>query len=207
MKKLSKLFSNNKDWVSSVCDKDPNFFKLLSQKQSPEYLWIGCCDSRVPPETITGLLPGDLFVHRNVANQVLPNDMNVNAILKLALNSLNIRHIVIAGHYQCFGVETALTPATGDLEVDKWLASLRETCNHHRTELDQCMTSTEKTNRLSEINVLKQVEHLVHHELVKAIWNQGETLIIHGIMYDVKTGLLKDLGLHVGQASELPALL
>ncbi|MBE8214908.1 MAG: carbonic anhydrase [Endozoicomonadaceae bacterium] len=208
MSTLSTLFKNNQRWAREMCHQDPDFFNRLSQKQTPQYLWIGCCDSRVPPEIITGLMPGDLFVHRNAANQALPDDLNMQTALTLALHSLHIRHIIVAGHYACIGVEIALKSSNiHHHSVDDGLTSLRKTSQKYACILNKCTHIAEKNDRLSELNVLQQITHLAEHPLVQLIWNAGEKLTLHGIIYDIKTGLLKDLGLHIHHAKDIPSII
>ena len=195
MSNISLLLNNNKTWAAKVLDKDPDFFNRLSVEQTPKFLWIGCCDSRVPAEQITGLMPGDLFVHRNIANQASPSDTSLQAILQFALGPLKIRHIILAGHYLCGGVQAALAPEPEQADpLSNWLHSLRNTSRHHHRILEPVTDITARADKLSELNVAEQVHHLSRHPTVRQVWQAGEELSIHGVIYDIRTGLLETLG-------------
>ncbi len=204
MKKLPQLFENNRRWARRITDSNPHFFEQLAAQQSPQYLWIGCADSRVPANEIVGLRPGELFVHRNIANLVVHSDMNCLAVVQYAVEVLRVRHIIVCGHYGCGGVQAALTRAAPAL-VDHWLGHLRDIQRKHQPEL-QSLASGALLDRLCELNVAEQVRNVGHTATVQGAWAREQPLSIHGWIYRVSDGLLQDLGVCVSSAAELAEL-
>jgi len=196
MRVLPELFENNRAWAAEMRRQDPEFFERLARQQSPDFLWIGCSDSRVPANQIAGLLPGDMFVQRNVANIVSDSDLNCMAVMQFAIESLHVKHIIICGHYGCGGVLAALRGETRGL-IGNWLAPLRYIRNHYRAELEALPTEGEQHARLCELNVIEQVRNAASTDLVHAAWRRGDELAVHGWIYDIRDGLLKDLGVLV----------
>jgi carbonic anhydrase len=194
MHSLRELFDNNRRWAADVTARDPHFFETLSQQQLPKYLWIGCSDSRVPANEIVGLLPGELFVHRNVANVVVHTDLNCLSVLQFALDVLKVEHVIVCGHYGCGGVEAAEAGRSLGL-VDNWLRHVQDVRDRHRAILDVCGDRTARVNRLCELNVIEQVRNVSQTTVVQDAWRRGQTLAVHGWIYALRDGLLRDLGL------------
>jgi len=195
MKFLPKLFENNRAWAERIKLEDPAYFERLSQTQTPEYLWIGCADSRVPANEIVGLGPGELFVHRNIANMVPPFDANVHSVLQYAVEALKVKHIIVCGHYGCGGVLAALREWSG-LPLENWLAGVRAVYRAHKDELDAAPNEEIRWRRLCELNVMAQVDAVRQAEIVKLAWQKNQPLMVHGWIYDLKQGLLQDLDLN-----------
>ena len=195
MKFLPKLFENNRAWAERIKLEDPAYFERLSQTQTPEYLWIGCADSRVPANEIVGLGPGELFVHRNIANMVPPFDANVHSVLQYAVEALKVKHIIVCGHYGCGGVLAALRDWSG-LPLENWLAHVRAVYRAHKDELDAEPNEEIRWRRLCELNVIAQVQAVREAEIVKLAWQKNQPLMVHGWIYDLKQGLLQDLELN-----------
>lgn len=194
-KSYSRLFENNRNWVKSQTEKDPNFFKDLSLGQNPEYLWIGCSDSRVPANEITGTKPGDMFVHRNIANMVVHSDMNFLSVLSYAVEILKVKHIIVCGHYGCGGVIAAMGNKQFGL-IDNWLRHIKDVYRYHFKELDSIKDVEQRTRRFVELNVIEQVHDLGKTSIVQNAWNIDQPLHIHGWVYDVKDGIIKDLNVN-----------
>lgn len=194
MTKPQELIENNRRWVASRLGEDPLFFQRLAASQQPRILWIGCVDSRVPPEQILDLGPGAMLVHRNVANLVSPTDASVSAVLHLALESLKVEHIIVCGHYLCAGVEAALGPAREE-GLEGWIGSIRDLYFRHRRELDSLGDHRARWDRLSELNVRQQVATLTGLPVVKSAYLRGQNLTVHGWIYHPGDGLVRDLGL------------
>lgn len=192
MKDIEQLLLNNKQWATKVSTKHPDFFPKLAKQQSPKFLWIGCSDSRVPANQITGLLPGEIFVHRNIANLVINTDINLLSVLQFAIEVLKIRHIIVCGHYGCGGVANALQRNTTGI-VDFWLNNIRDTYRKHSTVFTDQMSETERLNLLTELNVKQQVENLANCSIISDAWKQGQLLYLHGWIYSVQDGIIKDL--------------
>ncbi len=192
MPDFKQLFTNNKNWADRIEKEQPGFFKQLSEQQAPEYLWIGCSDSRVPANEIVGLLPGELFVHRNVANLVLHSDMNCLSVLQYAIDILKVKHILVVGHYGCGGVKAAMGKQRVGF-VDNWLRNVKDVYSMHRGELEQLADENERLNRLIELNVMEQVRNLCHTSFVQEAWERGQPLTIHGWVYSLRNGRVKDL--------------
>lgn len=192
MPAFKQLFINNKNWADRIEREQPGFFNQLSEQQAPEYLWIGCSDSRVPANEIVGLLPGELFVHRNVANLVVHSDMNCLSVLQYAIDILKVKHILVVGHYGCGGVKAAMTKQRVGF-VDNWLRNVKDVYALHREELDNIEDENERLNRLIELNVIEQVRNLCHTSFVQEAWDRGQPLTIHGWVYSLRNGRVKDL--------------
>ncbi len=202
MKNLTRLFKNNRQWASKITEVHPDFFRNLENQQSPEYLWIGCSDSRVPANDIVGLLPGELFVHRNIANLVIHTDMNCLAVLQYAVDMLKVKHIIVCGHYGCGGVKAAMENRPHGL-VDNWLRNIRDTWRRNQAELETIPDASGKTNRLCELNVCDQVINVGNTTIIQDAWRCGQETTIHGWIYDLADGLLKDLGVCISSLEEL----
>ncbi|MBC6904598.1 carbonate dehydratase [Saccharophagus sp. K07] len=203
MTDLRFLFENNVRWAEDIKSQDPTFFEKLSKQQSPEFLWIGCSDSRVPANEIVGLLPGELFVHRNVANAVVHTDLNCLSVLHYAVSVLKIKHIIVCGHYGCGGVQAALGDRQYGL-VDNWLRNIRDVYYNNREQFNDSLTLREKVNLLCELNVAQQVANVSHTNIVQNAWDAGQELSIHGWIYDIHDGLLKQLTPIINSAEQIP---
>jgi len=204
MRVLNHLFLNNRAWADGIRRQDPEFFERLSRQQSPAYLWIGCSDSRVPANEIVGLLPGELFVHRNVANVVVHTDLNCLSVIQFAVDVLKVQHIIVCGHYGCGGVRAALRGDRHGL-VDNWLRHVQDVREKHRSELDSIDTEVLRHDRLCELNVVEQVTHVCQTSIVQGAWSRGQPLSVHGWIYGIGDGLLKDLEICITSAAELRA--
>ncbi len=189
----NRLLKNNKEWVSSKLNEDPDYFKKLALGQSPEYLWIGCSDSRVPANEITGTLPGEMFVHRNIANMVVHSDMNLLSVLSYAVEVLKVKHIIVCGHYGCGGVIAAMGNKQFGL-IDNWLRHIKDVYRYHHNELDAIKDENERARRFVELNVIEQVHDLGKTSIVQKAWSNNQELHIHGWVYDISEGIIKDLG-------------
>jgi len=201
---LTELFTNNNAWRNKITDKDPDFFLGLSRLQSPEYLWIGCSDSRVPANDIVGLKPGELFVHRNIANMVNSSDMNCLTVLKYSIEVLRVKHIIVTGHYGCGGIKAALEGSNSDI-IDNWLSPINKCYKHHKQDLDQ-LDAEARIDKLCELNVMEQVYNVCQIQAVKNAWKDNRSLTVHGWIYGLKDGKLHDLGVTINcleQADEL----
>jgi carbonic anhydrase len=189
---LSDLFDNNRAWAAEMTRQDPDFFERLSRQQAPHYLWIGCSDSRVPANQIVGLLPGEMFVHRNIANVVVHTDLNCLSTIQFAVEFLRVRHIIVCGHYGCGGVAAALRDEKLGL-VDNWLRHVQDVRLKHRAELDALENDAQRIRRLCEKNVIEQVANVSNTTVVRDAWARGQELAVHGWVYDLQDGLLRDL--------------
>jgi len=196
------LIANNKKWVQSKLDEDPNFFKKLEKGQQPPLLWIGCSDSRVPANEIIGAQPGEVFVHRNIANMVVHSDMNMLSVLDYAVNALKIKHIIVCGHYGCGGVKAAMGNHSYGL-VDNWIRHIRDVYRHHQKELDKIEDDDQRFDSFVELNTKEQVYDLAKTSIVQSAWKQGHKLHIHGWVYGVGTGIVKDLNVNFNCNSQL----
>ena len=204
MKTLPHLFKNNKEWAESVNKQDPEFFARLAKQQKPRYLWIGCADSRVPATQICGLEPGEMFVHRNIANLVSYRDMNCLSVIDYAVNNLGVTDIIVCGHYGCGGVEGAIHQKHLGL-INYWIQNIAETYENHHDEIEKnCQTHKQKFDRLCELNVERQIESISALPVVQKAWQEGLKLTIHGWIYSIENGLLKDLGHQTSEKSQLP---
>jgi carbonic anhydrase len=192
MQSLEHLFAQNKAWAESINAKDPQFFAKLAAQQNPEYLWIGCSDSRVPANEILGLLPGEIFVHRNIANVVVHTDLNCLSVIQFAVDVLKVKHIMVVGHYGCSGVGAALRCERVGL-ADNWLRHVQDVKEKHDGCLCQIDDGTERAMKLCEFNVIEQVDNVCKTSIVRDAWARGQELHIHGYVYGLKDGLLNDL--------------
>jgi len=205
MRALPSLFENNRKWASKMSEADASFFSRLVRQQSPEYLWIGCADSRVPANEIIGLLPGELFVHRNVANLVVHTDMNCLSVLQYAVEILHVKHIIVCGHYGCGGVKAAMEGRPLGL-IDNWLRQIRDLHLRRSDELARLPAEGDRVDRLCELNVVEQVKNVANTTIVRDAWQRGQALAIHGWIYGIADGLLKDLGACLMSSSDLDEL-
>ncbi|MCC7030536.1 MAG: carbonate dehydratase [Chitinophagaceae bacterium] len=187
-----KLLKNNKEWVSKQLDTDPAYFENLAKGQTPEYLWIGCSDSRVPANEITGTRPGEMFVHRNIANMVVHSDMNMLSVLSYAVEVLKVKHIIVCGHYGCGGVVAAMGKKQYGL-IDNWLRHIKDVYRLYHKELDAIEDETMRANRFVEVNVKEQVLDLAKTSIIQNAWKNQQPLHVHGWVYDLHEGLIKDL--------------
>jgi carbonic anhydrase len=194
---LAELFERNRVWAAAMVATDPGFFAELAEHQSPEYLWIGCSDSRVPANQIVGLAPGDVFVHRNVANVVVHTDLNCLSVLQYAVDVLRVQHVIVCGHYGCGGVAAALQGARHGL-IDNWLRHVRDVGEKHADELAS-VPEERRLDRLCELNVIEQVANVYQTTIVVDAWARGQSLTVHGIVYGLEDGLLRDLGVSVSR--------
>ena len=192
---LEDLKQNNRAWAEGKTRVDPDFFRRLVAQQAPEYLWVGCSDSRVPANEIVGLDPGEMFVHRNVANLAPPQDANFLSVLQFAVDVLKIRHILVVGHYGCGGVRTALEEPEHGL-IDHWLSPIRNLAHEHRHDLE-ALGDAKRVNRLCELNVVRQVRNVAANPFVTTAWKRGQPLCVHGWIYALNNGLVQDLGVTV----------
>jgi carbonic anhydrase len=205
MKALPQLFENNRNWAARLLEGDPAFFEKLAQQQSPEFLWIGCSDSRVPANAIVGMQPGELFVHRNVANLVIHTDMNCLSVVQFAVEVLKIKHVIVCGHYGCGGIRAAMENRSHGL-IDNWLRHVRDIYRKRLGELMLIADEEKRLDRLCELNVVEQVMNVGNMTAVQEAWQSGQSLTIHGWIYSIANGLLKDLGVCVTSADELKKL-
>lgn len=208
-KYLHNLFFNNRDWATRIREVQPDFFEKLSHQQAPDYLWIGCSDSRVPANDIVGLLPGELFVHRNIANVVVHTDLNCLSVMQFAVDVLKVEHIMVVGHYGCSGVRAALFGDRVGL-ADNWLHHIHDVSDKHQSALAGVAEPEERVNRLCELNVVEQVANVCQTTIVRDAWSRGQPLAVHGWIYGLHDGLLRDLNvtsscLEEAQAARLAA--
>ena len=202
MTSLAELFQNNRAWARGILERRPDFFLSLSAQQSPNYLWIGCSDSRVPANEIVGLMPGELFVHRNVANVVVHTDLNCLSVLQYAVDVLSVQHVIVCGHYGCGGVRAAYLRLPLGL-IDNWLRHVQDVRDRHQAQLVALASDEARIERLCELNVVDQVRHVCETTIVRDAWRRGQALTVHGWIYDVHDGLLRDLGCTASNAEEL----
>ncbi len=205
MPDLEHLFQNNRTWSNEIKRRDPEFFGKLAAQQSPEYLWIGCADSRVPANEIIGLLPGEVFVHRNVANIVIHTDFNCLSCIQFAVEMLQIKHIIVCGHYGCGGVKAAMQSSQLGL-IDNWLRYIKDIYQKYQDVLEAIPEEPERLARLCELNVVEQVSNVCHTTIVQSAWDRGQTLAVHGWIYDLSDGLLQDLNVRITKPEELSSL-
>lgn len=189
MLKYKELLENNKLWAAEAVKKDPEFFNRLEHTQTPEYLWIGCSDSRVPADTITGTQPGEIFIHRNIANMVVHTDLNMLSVLEYAVNVLKVKHIIVCGHYGCGGVKAAMTRKSIGI-INKWLRNIKDVYRFHREEVDVLPTESERVNHLIRLNVKEQVLNLAKTSIIQQAWKDRNAPDIHGWVYDLHDGII-----------------
>ncbi|MGH9901283.1 MAG: carbonate dehydratase [Pyrinomonadaceae bacterium] len=202
MRKLDNLLDNNRAWSAGLRERDPEFFQNLSQHQSPDYLWIGCADSRAPATQLVGLWPGDLFVHRNVANVVIHTDLNCLSVMQYAVDVLKVNHIIVCGHYGCGGVRAASENSKLGL-IDNWLRHVQDVSKKHEAELAAIDDESRRLDRLCELNVIEQVINVCQTTIVQGAWERGQALAVHGWIYALEDGLLRDLNLSIDKPEEL----
>ena len=202
MRVLKSIFDENRKWAENIKKSDPDFFSSLSKQQNPEYLWIGCSDSRVPANIITGLPPGDIFVHRNIANVVIHTDLNCLSVLQFAVDVLKIKHIIVCGHYGCGGIKAALENKQHGL-VDNWLRHIKDIYRYHEAKLNAITDEQKKFNLLCELNVIEQVANVCHTTIVQNAWRLGRELAVHGWIYGIADGILRDLDVCITGPDEI----
>lgn len=196
MSRLDSLLEKNRAWAEGIKNQDPDFFNRLSKQQAPEYLWIGCADSRVPANQIVDLVPGELFVHRNVANVVVHTDFNCLSVLQYAVDVLKVKHILVVGHYGCGGVKAALHNEGFGL-IANWLRHVQDVRDKYADVLAALATDQDRVDRLCELNVVEQVGHVCQNSIVREAWRRGQALTVHGFVYDLADGILRDMGLSI----------
>jgi carbonic anhydrase len=201
---LQELFDSNRAWAQSLEQRTPGFFSRLLEQQAPQYLWIGCADSRVPANEIVGLLPGELFVHRNVANVVVHSDLNCLSVMQFAVDLLKVRHIMVVGHYGCSGVKAAMNDVRVGI-ADNWLRHVQDARNKHQAWLDGFADENQRHNALCELNVLEQVLNVCQTTVVRDAWQRGQEVVVHGWVYGLHNGLLQDLRMTVGSPESVLA--
>lgn len=199
---LETLFQNNKQWSDAMTQKDRDFFKRLSQQQAPEYLWIGCADSRVPANEIVGMLPGELFVHRNVANVVVHSDLNCLSVIQFAVEALKVKHIIVCGHYGCGGVRAAVEDRKIGM-IDNWLRHVQDVHHKHKQKLEQLHQGDALVDSMCELNVIEQVVNVCRTSIVRDAWTRQQPLSVHGWIYGLTNGMLHDLKVSISSAEEL----
>jgi len=204
MRLLPQLFANNRAWSAEISELDPDFFTRLARQQAPRYLWIGCSDSRVPANQIVGLLPGEMFVHRNVANVVVHTDLNCLSAIQFAVDVLRVPHVIVCGHYGCGGVLAALRGERMGL-VDNWLCHVEDVRRQHRDQIDTLGSEAARHDRLCELNVVAQVLHVAQTTVAREAWARGQQLAVHGWIYALRDGLLRDLEVTVTGEAEAAA--
>ncbi len=205
MRRLKKLFEQNRRWADDIRAREPDFFTTLARQQAPEYMWIGCSDSRVPANEIVGLMPGELFVHRNVANVVAHADLNCLSVLQFAIDVLHVEHVIVCGHYGCGGVRATLRGERLGL-ADNWLRHVRDVYRDHKAELDAIDDEQARADRLCELNVAEQVANVCDTSIVQDAWRRAQSLAIHGWIYRLEDGLLRDLDLCIAGPGDLGAI-
>ncbi|CAG9000689.1 MAG: Carbonic anhydrase 2 [Candidatus Celerinatantimonas neptuna] len=200
MNELARIFNNNEEWAEAIKQEQPDFFEQLVDQQTPEYLWIGCSDSRVPANQIMGLMPGEVFVHRNIANLVVHTDLNCLSVIQFAVEVLKVKHILVTGHYGCGGVKAAVDGSELGL-IDNWLRHIRDVYRLYRNELDAIDNMEHRYDKLCELNVIEQVANVCNTTIVREAWKRGQKLAVHGCVYSIKDGLLKDLNVTINEKS------
>ena len=205
MEDLKRLIENNERWAQESVRRDPEFFSRLAKQQSPQYLWIGCADSRVPANEILGLLPGEIFVHRNVANVVVHSDLNCLSVVQFAVDVLKVKHIILCGHYGCSGVHTALTQKRVGI-ADHWLGHVRDVASRYQHLLDRETTPKRRESLLCELNVMEQAINVCSSQVVQDAWERGQPLSVHGWIYGLKDGRIRHLDLSVSGPQDFAVL-
>lgn len=192
MSNIDHLFENNRQWAEKIKQEDPEFFNTLAKQQNPEYLWIGCSDSRVPANQLMGLMPGEVFVHRNIANQVIHTDLNCLSVIQYAVEYLKVKHIIVCGHYGCGGVLASMDNDNYGL-IDNWLRHIEDVYRFHKDKLDSVEDHQDRFNTLCELNVIEQVANVTNTTIIRDAWKRDQPLTVHGFVYNLKDGILKDL--------------
>ena len=198
MSSIKHLFENNKQWADAIKKEQPDFFKNLSEQQSPEYLWIGCSDSRVPANALLGMQPGEVFVHRNIANQVIHTDLNCLSVIQFAVDVLKVKHIIVCGHYGCGGVKASMENESHGL-IDNWLHHIKDVYRFHRQQLDALTDPEQKLTLLCELNVVEQVANVCNTTILKKAWQAKQDITVHGFVYNLHDGILKDLNVSTNE--------
>ncbi len=206
MQNFARIFENNRAWAARLLDDDPEFFAERDSSQAPHFLWIGCSDSRVPAETLTGVLPGEMFVHRNIGNQVWETDMNLLSVLQYAVDVLQVRHVIICGHTNCGALKAALNDGAHGV-LDHWLSDIRTVIRWNREELELIGNERTRLSRLSELNVMQQLGILARMPIVLDAWDKGQKVLLQGVVYDVATGLLTPVVPPIGSGADADRLL
>jgi len=201
-RELKQLLKRNQAWSKKMVDSDPDFFNRLSQQQQPDYLWIGCADSRVSANQVIDLDPGEVFVHRNIANVVVHTDLNCLSVIQFAVEVLNVKHIIVCGHYGCGGIKAAFDGKDHGL-IDNWLRHIKDVYRMHKKEIDALATEEKKLNLLCEKNVIEQVSNVCHTSIIQQAWKEGKNLSVHGWIYSIENGLINTLDTEVSEASQL----
>lgn len=204
MKDLKRLLDQNREWAGRIKASDPEFFQTLAKQQSPNFLWIGCSDSRVPATQLVGMVPGEMFVHRNVANVVVHTDFNCLSVIQYAVDALQVDHIIVCGHHGCGGVKAAMDDLQFSL-IDNWLRHVQDVIRDHEPELMQIRDESQRLDRLCELNVIDQVLNVAQTTIVQGAWRRGQELTVHGWIYGLEDGLLRDLGVSIDSAEGLAA--
>ena len=205
MQVLKHFFDNNKKWAGTIRKTDPDFFTKLANQQSPEYLWIGCADSRVPANEIVNMLPGEIFVHRNIANVVVHTDLNCLSVIQYAVDVLKVKHIIVCGHYDCGGITAALENSEHGL-IDNWLRHIKDVYRFHQKQIDALPSEKERLDLLCELNVVEQVANVCHTTMVQNAWKSGQELAVHGWIYRVSDGILRDLNVCTTGIKDIPLI-
>ncbi len=203
MRLLKKLFDNNMKWAEKLKQADPDFFVKLSKQQNPEYLWIGCSDSRVPANEIVDMLPGEIFVHRNIANLVIHTDLNCLSVIQYAVEVLKVKHIIVCGHYGCGGIQTAMDNKEHGL-IDNWLRNIKDLYRSNQAKVDALQNEKDRIDLLCELNVIEQVGNICNSTVVQSAWKAGQELGVHGWIYSIEDGILKDLNVCATSLDDLP---
>ncbi|HET6972441.1 MAG TPA: carbonate dehydratase [Pyrinomonadaceae bacterium] len=201
MKDLHRLLDQNRAWAENIKASEPDFFQNLAKQQSPRFLWIGCADSRVPSTQLAGMKPGDMFVHRNVANLVVHTDFNCLSVMQYAVDVLKVEHIIVCGHDGCGGVKAAMSNLQFGL-IDNWLRHVQDVFHEHEEQLAKISDENERVDRLCELNVIEQVRNVARTTIVQSAWQRGQDLVVHGWIYGLQNGLLRDLGVSIDNADE-----
>lgn len=202
MRLLKHLFEKNKNWADNIKKSDPEFFTKLSEQQSPEYLWIGCSDSRVPANQIVDMLPGEVFVHRNIANLVIHTDLNCLSVIQYAVEVLKVKYIIVCGHYGCSGINAAMENKEHGL-IDNWLRNIKDVYRNQQNKIDALQNESAKIDLLCELNVIEQVKNVCHTTIVQSAWKSGQELSVHGWIYSIEDGILKDLNVCITNPDEI----
>jgi len=202
MRSLKKLFDQNRQWAAKMEAADPGFFRRLSEQQTPQYLWIGCSDSRVPANQIVGLRPGELFVHRNIANLMIHTDMNCLSVIQFAVDILKVKHIIVCGHYGCGGIRAAMDNQEHGL-IDNWLRHIKDIYHLYREKITTAENEDDRVDLLCELNVIEQVANVCHTSIVQGAWKSGQSLAVHGWIYNIGDGILKDMNVCTTSVEEI----
>ncbi len=202
MSELKQLFDKNRNWAEKIKETKPEFFAELAKQQAPEYLWIGCSDSRVPASEIVGLMPGEMFVHRNIANVIIHTDLNSLSVLQYAVEVLKVKHVILCGHYGCGGIKAAMGKEQYGL-IDNWLRNIKDVYRLHQETLDALDSEDARFKRLCELNVAEQVANICHTTIVQNAWKSGQELAVHGLIYNLEDGILNDLDIRITSPDEI----